>query len=199
MARPPCSVENCGKKSHANKLCKSHYERLRRHGDPNAGRTNNGDPLRFIHNIAATNNSAECLMWPYSRDQNGYGKLVIDGRLIGAHRYVCILAHGNAPTPDHQAAHSCGNGHLGCVSKRHLSWKSILENEADKIIHGTICRGERHWNSKLDESQVREIISLKGVGTLDEIARKFGVSITQIWSIQRGKRWSWIGAKRDTE
>jgi hypothetical protein len=59
------------------------------------------------------------------------------GDTLYAHRLMCQLAHGDPPTPDHIAAHSCGRGHEGCVNPNHLSWKTYSENELDKRVHGT--------------------------------------------------------------
>lgn len=50
-------------------------------------------------------------------------------------RVVCERVNGPAPTEKHETAHGCGNS--WCVNKRHLRWATHIENEADKLIHGT--------------------------------------------------------------
>lgn len=50
---------------------------------------------------------------------------------------MCQKAHGDPPSPKHDAAHSCGRGHEGCVNPNHLSWKTKKQNQADRITHGT--------------------------------------------------------------
>ena len=154
--------------------------------------------MKFLED-AIFNSSRECILFPFAKDRKGYGKVSLDGRMQYAHRIVCERVNGSPKTPKHEAAHLCGNGHLGCINPEHLSWKTRRENELDKNIHGTRARGELVRNAKLTERQAREIIGLRGVKTLDELAGIFGVSRTQVWAIQRGYRWSWLGAKRDTE
>src|SRR3972149_10759839 len=78
-----------------------------------------------------------CLIWPFSTNGTGYGRLGVDGKGYYAHRYMCELVNGPPPTPDHEASHDCGNGHLGCVHPRHLEWKTASENHLDRRRHGT--------------------------------------------------------------
>ncbi|TBY60162.1 hypothetical protein E0H46_31835 [Rhizobium leguminosarum bv. viciae] len=116
----------------------------------------------------------------------------VNGKTVRAHRYICKLAHGTPPTAEHHSAHSCGKGHEGCVSPNHLSWKTRTENEADKLEHGTRSRGERNGNANLTESDVREIIAIKGTVPQRKIAAMFGVTRGAINSIYTGKSWAWL-------
>jgi hypothetical protein len=51
-----------------------------------------------------------CLKYPfYISPQNGYALFGLDGKLLYAHRYMCELKNGAPPTPEHEAAHTCGN------------------------------------------------------------------------------------------
>jgi hypothetical protein len=136
----------------------------------------------------------ECLIWPFGTDGHGYGVLYIDGKRAGAHRYVCELAHGAPPTPKHEAAHSCGHGKDGCVNRNHLLWKTRIENQADRLEHGTHNRGTRQGGAKLTEDDVREIIALKGIEMQRNLAERFGVRRTTIASIQQGRNWAWVQA-----
>lgn len=79
----------------------------------------------------------DCLTWPFLKSPRGYARMHVNGRDKRVSRLVCEEAYGTPPTPDHHAAHSCGKGHLACVTKRHLRWATPVENAADKIIHGT--------------------------------------------------------------
>lgn len=137
MTQPPCSVPECGRTSKARGLCSRHYHRWERHGDPLAGGTTRGEPARYLAQVVLPYAGDECLTWPYSRMKNGYANHTHEGRTVVLSRLVCNLVYGAPPTPRHEAAHSCGNGHLGCVNPRHLCWKTHTENEADKLIHGT--------------------------------------------------------------
>lgn len=110
-----------------------------------------------------------------------------------AHANDCKSQHGDPPTPKHQAAHSCGNGHLGCVASAHLSWKTKIENEADKILHGTTNRGERQGRSKLKQDDVRRIRGLLALGKRPvEIAMAYEVTPTLIRQIRERRVWAWM-------
>lgn len=192
-----CSVEGCKGNAHYSVqgrkgFCNSHYKRLWRHGNPTAGITANGEPLRFIKEVALQYEGDECLIWPFARAESGYGRLSVDGKLEVASRYVCGLVYGKPPTPKHEAAHSCGKGDSGCVTKGHLSWKTRQGNKDDELIHGTRNRGERQGNSKLSVSEVREIKAMKGREPARSLSVRFGVSLSHIWRIQNGKEWAWL-------
>jgi predicted HTH transcriptional regulator len=81
---------------------------------------------------------------------------------------------------------------LGCVNKRHLSWKTRAENLAEMVEHGNSTRGERHIGSKLTEAQVVEIKSLLGAVTQAELGRRFGVPRQTIHSIRSRQSWAWL-------
>jgi hypothetical protein len=184
-----CSIPDCGKPHVAGGWCSAHYMRWKRHGDPLAGNTTPGQPLRYLRETVFTYDGNECLLWPFGCTTGGYGVIWIDGAVRYVHRVVCADAHGEAPDGKFEAAHSCGNGHKGCCTKRHLSWKTPLANTADRFIHGTQTMGEAHHTAKLTEKQVREILSLKGKIMQKDIAVLFGVSKSRISSIHRRVGW----------
>lgn len=137
----------------------------------------------------------DCLTWPFSRcAPHGRGQLGYNGkRSIAAHRLMCELAHGTKPTPKHQASHSCGNGHLGCVNPRHLSWATNSQNQLDRRRHGTAKAGNPNGRKgKLTAEQVARIKALKGVRTQLELAEMFGVKYGTIGSIHRGETWGHV-------
>jgi hypothetical protein len=150
------------------------------------------DSLQFLHSVVLVHDGDECLIWPFSKNHYGYGRISIDGTEHIVSRLVCKDAHGPPPTRGHEAAHSCGNGHLACVAKRHLSWKTRTENQTDRVSHGTSNRGERQWKSKLTEADAIEIRSLSKSKTGKELAAQFMVSQTTISRILSGKRWGWL-------
>lgn len=124
----------------------------------------------------------ECLIWPYSRNHQGYGQLGYFGKVRKAHTVMCMMAHGTKPTPIHQAAHSCGNGHLGCVHPKHLSWKTPRENRLDTSAHG---RGYKHRGKELRPEIVRQIRA--SPKSYLEIAAEFGVYWGTVGKIKRGE------------
>lgn len=188
-----CKIEGCDKPAYKRDWCQSHYKRWWRHGDPLAGGTQIGEPERYLREIVLAHEGEGCLTWPFSRNYRGYGIVRLhERRFRRVHRIVCEQVNGPAPTPEHEAAHSCGNGHLGCVHPAHLSWKTHAGNMADMAAHGSSPRGERSYRAKLTEGDVREIRALRGVVTQAALAGRFGVREDQIGKIQRRQRWAWL-------
>lgn len=148
--------------------------------------------MRFIQEVAMRHTGEECLTWPFGTFGGGYGAVKVDGKKVPAHRYVCELLHGAPPTPEHEAAHSCGKGHEACIAPGHLDWKTPSENAADKLIHGTHSRGERQVTAKLAEADAREILALKGIESQRSMAARFGVSNGAIANIHAGFSWAWL-------
>lgn len=187
-----CDVAGCGRLGKRRGWCFKHYQRWKVHGDPLIVLKPWGEAKRFFEETVLSYEGDECLIWPYCRDKIGYARLDFGGCLRQVARLVCEDTCGPPPTPEHEAAHSCGKGHLGCVAKRHLSWKTHTENMADKLIHGTHSRGERSGTAKLCEQDVRAIRALKGVRPQTKIAVDFGISRTQVRSIHSGRKWGWL-------
>lgn len=148
-----------------------------------------GDPERFYREVALSYEGDECLTWPYCVSASGYAMLRSAGTTEVVSRRVCEEVNGPPPTPQHEAAHSCGKGNLGCVTKRHLSWKTPLENTADKFIHGTVLKGERNGNAKLTDDEARELLALKGKMSQREIAARFSVGQATVSRIHNRKNW----------
>lgn len=151
-----------------------------------------GEPRRFIDEVVLPYSGDKCLIWPFARFGTGYALLNIDGKKVLVSRLICDAVNGPPPTPDRQAAHLCGKGHLACIAPGHLVWKTRKENEADKIKHGTSSRGERGSSAKLTTTDVRNIRALKGTLSQSEMGRRFGVGQDQISRILRYERWGWL-------
>jgi hypothetical protein len=167
-----------------------HYTRWRRHGDPLLTQyTPKGEAMYFYENTVLAYDGNDCLIWPYNRFPSGYGAMHNPNGSCRVSRILCEDVNGPPPTPEHEAAHSCGKGHLGCVTKRHLDWKTALQNQSDRLIHGTNLEGAAHPMAKLSDADVREIRSLVGTATHKEIAAKYGVSRNMISNILSGKNW----------
>lgn len=188
-----CSIPDCGKPHHSYGYCCMHATRLSRHGDPlTLCRVPNGEAERYFRETVLRFGGDECLTWPFTRNNAGYAHMSVGGRGALVSRRVCEAVNGCPPTPSHQAAHSCGKGHEGCVNPQHLSWKTQPENFADKLRHGTDNRGERHPMARLSADDVREIRLLIDKMPQTQIASKFGVSQAAISGIRRREKWGWL-------
>ena len=189
--RLPCAVPGCGKFVFCREWCSSHYSRWLRHGDPLSGRTHNGEPKAFLE-LAFAYAGQECLFWPYATDGNGYAQVWESGRLTHVTPMVCERANGKAPTPLHRAAHSCDNGHLGCISPTHLHWATPLENQREMVERDRSCRGMRHPGRILSDEDVRTIRSAARVTSQAKLAAQYGVSPSNINAIITRRSWRHI-------
>lgn len=117
--------------------------------------------------------SDECLTWPFSRKPDGRGSLGYCGKVHAAHVLMCEMAHGPCP-PGLECCHSCGNGHLGCVNQKHLSWGTRSENQKDRRKHGTHVTSRYGNRTTLTEEQIAEIRATAGKETNAETAKRFG-------------------------
>lgn len=188
-----CVIEGCcnpaGVPGSARGMCRAHYRRWYRHGDPLAGATGmNARPNWIEKNKGYTGD--DCLVWPFSKTPSGYGQIKISGKSTLASHAMCIAAHGPAPKAGMQAAHSCGNGHLGCVNPRHLRWATRKENMADAKQHGTWAHGEKQGGSKLTREQVEAIRT--SAETHQALADRHGIARQTVTKIKAGKLWAWL-------
>lgn len=194
-AFPLCSIPDCGKptKSGVCPYCNRHYRINRRHGDPlvvKKKHTAPGEAYRWLLE-QSTHTGEDCLEWPFSMSHWGYGFVPVGGQKRVASRVMCEVAHGEPPTPSHEAAHFCGNSK--CVNPNHLRWATPSENQMDRVAHETSNRGKRHGNSKLTPEKVKQIRYLAGSGVFHkDIAARMGVSRATVSDIASGKRWSWL-------
>ena len=136
--------------------------------------------------------SDECALWPFSRTGDDY-PLVVSGKWRKrAHRVMCELVNGPAPSGTHHCAHSCGNSL--CVNPKHLRWATPQENSDDKFLHGTVLRGSQINRSKLTAQQVREIRSLHATGrwSFGALGRRYGIHYSNISAIIHRKKWGWL-------
>lgn len=185
-----CSIAGCGKPHFGRGWCSAHYQRWQSSGSPVGGGTSPGEPMRYLERSVLTYEGDDCLRWPYRSNSHGYGLITIDKKTRVVSRIVCEIIYGPPPDPAMDASHSCGRGHLRCVNKRHLSWKSKRDNQADRLIHGTALLGARNPAAKLSEEDVRQIRALRGIVPQKELAHNFGVWQSHISAIQLGKKWA---------
>lgn len=189
-----CSIDGCGKSVFAREWCSKHYNRWRLNGDPLVVKgTAYGEAVRFFREVVLAYTGDDCLIWPYKRSSAGYGGVAVRRKTQSVNRLVCEHFNGPPPTPTHQAAHSCGRGHDGCCSQKHLRWATPVENSDDQIAHGTRMYGEKNGFSRLTEVDVRSIISLRGHKSQRAIAAMFGISQMSVFRIHHGLAWVHLG------
>ena len=114
-----CSILNCDRPFYSRTYCTMHYARWLRCGDPMGVKAFRGDPIKWIEQHKNYSGN-ECLKWPYAIGPDGYGRISVDGKIMNAHRFMCISAHGEPPPDKPVAAIICGNP--SCVNPNHLRW-----------------------------------------------------------------------------
>lgn len=111
-------------------------------------------------------------------------------RLLTVHRLVLLAFVGPAPTPLHEGAHRNGD-HLD-NRLVNLSWLTKAENEADRVTHGTVLKGERHPMAKLTAAQVEEMRAYRAAtgDSYAKIGLRFGVNADTAHRAITGRTWS---------
>lgn len=129
----------------------------------------------------------DCLIWPFARNNYGYGLVGINNKVEKASRIMCEFVHGPAPADKPQAAHNCGNGHGGCCNPRHLEWKDNSENQIDRRLHGA-PEGAKGTRTNLTPDQIAEIRASRGLVPQMALAKLFNVKRGTIEYWQRHSR-----------
>jgi NTP pyrophosphatase (non-canonical NTP hydrolase) len=154
--------------------------------NPFAARAKVGRSLEYMK-WALTHETDKCIPW-FFRSRTGpnleYGSLPKGASPHGrrAHRVMCHWKHGEPPTPEHHAAHTCGFSL--CINPKHLRWASATENQGDKKEHGTNVTAV-----KLDWERVAQIRVQASHKSAAVLAADFGVSKTTIHNILSKKTW----------
>jgi hypothetical protein len=193
--RPPkakCSIDSCENYVYGHGWCRMHWQRWKRNGGPLKFAVPRIRETQHFMLSALSYDGDECLIWPFGRNEKGYGNVTHKGGRGYAHRFICEEAHGKPPSPTHEAAHSCGKGHLGCITKRHLRWATPQENSDDRAVHGTVPQGEKVYNAKLTDADVTYIRSKSGVISQTQLAYMFGVTQSTVRAAIIRKSWKHV-------
>lgn len=99
----------------------------------------------------------------------------------------------------------CPDGMEGChdngLSKdnrlENLRWDTKRNNEADKVEHGTLLRGEMAPWAKLNNGDIARMFDLRRAGLAQwKIAEWLGVSTMTVNRALNGKTWAHLGMSR---
>lgn len=123
-------------------------------------------------------------------------RLTIEGkrttRLV--HVLVAEKFHGKKPSPFHEVRHLDGNRTNNAAIN--LAWGTAKQNAADRAIHGTTSRGDRHsaairrgLKNSFSAAELRSIRRLHADGwSQREIAERLGRSQQGVGHIIRGMK-----------
>lgn len=138
----------------------------------------------------------DCLVWTGLVSKHGYGRIRIERKTLKAHRVVWAL-HNKEDPGDSCVLHKCDNP--SCVNIDHLFLGTHEDNYNDKISkqrqakggdHGIKCSGIKCKTHKLNESEVKEILSSNLSGRV--LSKKYNISRRQIERIRNKKSWRFL-------
>lgn len=184
-----CSIENCENplKFKAKKLCSVHYHRIRAHGNPHTVlRTPTGTPLRD----RVTPNekwldvergyTSACREWAGRRDDNGYGVIKYNNRVLRLHRVMYEMEYGEIPG-GMVVMHQCDNP--PCARLDHLKTGTQDEN-----IQDAVRKGRNRAPRGLKDNQVHDIrIRWRQGETQQALEEEYGLSGGTVSRIMTGK------------
>ncbi len=147
---------------------------------------------RFYAKISKTPNETGCLDWTACLTKQGYGHFRFGAKDVYAHRLAWELANG--PIPDGLCVlHRCDRP--SCCRVEHLFLGTMTDNMRDRDDKGrhVSVRGERNFYARITEQDVLAIRSdlYSGWRRID-IARHFGITVTQVGRILRREQWTHI-------
>ena len=186
-----CKIEGCDSKPYCRSMCQKHYERVLRNGDPHKLKINftrRGAVKKWlddIHSERPWEKSDSCIIWPFFKT-NGYPTL--NSKRV--HREFLKRYSGDPPFNNMDCAHSptkCTS--RACINPNHLRWATRSENEIDKFKTGKEVRQFGEGHVKLDAEKARAIFMASG--TLNSIAKDYGVSRSAVEKIKYRKTWKW--------
>ena len=129
-----------------------------------------------------------CWLWTAGK-ADGYGSLRDRNRNRRAHRISYEISFGDPG--EFFVCHHCDNP--SCVNPSHLFLGTTQENTADMMKKGRHAVGEAMHNTKINESQAREIFALYHSSmSSQKIAEKFGISRSQVDNIGHKVAWRHI-------
>lgn len=134
------------------------------------------------------------LIRPRIDPDSGYLRvsMVDRGRRRTACLNVLVLEVFTGPAPyRHEACHRDGNRKNNTVEN--LYWGTRKQNAADSIRHGTMARGSKHGQSRLEERDIPVIRAL-GESRVPQrvIAAAFNVSLRVVTAILNGETWTHV-------
>jgi hypothetical protein len=131
-------------------------------------------------------------------DDDGYKRVSLavgrgkDARRVhrGIHQAVCASFNGVCPE-GMVARHLDGSKRNNTPDN--LKWATILENAADREVHGTVPRGEKSGVAKLTDDDVYSIRCFLAVDfSQRELAALFAVSQSTVHLINKKATWSHV-------
>jgi hypothetical protein len=124
-----------------------------------------------------------CLVWKGAQQPSGYGRIIIGGKQLRAHRVAYALSYGDFDD-ELLVLHRCDTPL--CIRPEHLFLGTTDDNMADMTQKGRSAKGLRNGSAVLSDDQIREIRRRyerysQGPNSQVAMANEFGVSQASIW------------------
>lgn len=188
--RFPCEIRGCEKLNYRWLLCRDHYNRFLKYGDPLGGQTFRGAPAEWLELAIKYHPRDECCIWPYGTAK-GYGVVTYKGVAGYAHQYALILDGFPRPDPPNdETLHSCDV--KLCINPDHLRWGTHKENMAELFQRKppALPRGSTHCNTHLTDCDIRKIRADARPARC--IAPEYNVSQSAIHRIKNRSTWNHV-------
>ncbi len=141
------------------------------------------------------NKGDDCWLWTGAKTYNGYGGFYANiwgKKFYRAHRFSWYLNNGPIPG-EMYVLHECDN--RCCVNPAHLRIGLARENSQDMVDKGRSKTGEKHWNSKLTDSDIYRIRF--GGEPIMQLSREIGIHNAALYRIRNGQTWTHLPMNAD--
>ena len=104
-----------------------------------------------------------------------------------------LLAQAFLPNPKKKKCINHKNGIKDDNSLENIEWCTYSENAKHALKNGlrkiTPMPGEKNHQAKLTEKKVKELLQSKGIAKVTDLAKKYKISVSQVYSILDGRTW----------
>lgn len=147
---------------------------------------------RFWRRAGRTDDARACWEWRGYREQDEYGRITKDRKILLAHRLSWEIHNGPIPV-GMAVCHRCDNP--PCVNPAHLFLGSNQDNLHDRDAKGRTPRapGIRNGMAKLTDAIVVAMREDRGRGlTYDQLAAKYGINRSACCAICLRQKWKHV-------